>query len=81
VRIAEPARKHGVADDDIRHAFRNATRRVPGDGEVAMLIGPARNGAPLEIGVLGSGGDDPVVIHAMPLRPKFYGFLLRGVIT
>ena len=32
---------------------------------------PARK----QVGVLGLDGDDPVVIHAMPLRPKFYGFL------
>jgi len=43
-----------------------------------MLIGPARDGSPLEVGVLGPGGDDPVVIHAMPLRPRFYKFLSRG---
>ena len=40
-----------------------------------MLIGPARDGALLEIGVLDLEGDDPVVIHAMPLRQKFYRFL------
>ncbi len=40
-----------------------------------MLIGPASDGAILEIGVLGFEGDDPVVIHAMALRPKFYRFL------
>jgi hypothetical protein len=28
-----------------------------------------------EHGVVGIDGDDPVVIHAMPLRPKFYRFL------
>lgn len=40
-----------------------------------MLIGPAVDGALLEIGVLGIDGDDPVVTHAMALRPKFYRFL------
>jgi hypothetical protein len=78
VRIAEPARKHGVPDSDIRHALGNAIKRIPGNEDVAMFIGPARNGTPLEIGVLGSSGDDPVVIHAMPLRAKFYRFLGRG---
>jgi hypothetical protein len=34
-----------------------------------MLIGPARDGSLLEIGVLDFEGDDPVVIHAMPVRP------------
>jgi len=44
-------------------------------GDLTMLIGPARDGTPLEIGVLGLGGEDPVVIHAMRLRPKFYPFI------
>ena len=46
-----------------------------------MLIGPASDGALLEIGVLDLEGDDPVIIHAMPLRPKFYRILGREVIT
>jgi hypothetical protein len=37
-----------------------------------MLIGPARDGTPLENAVLDLNGEDPVVIHAMRLRPKFY---------
>ena len=44
-----------------------------------MLIGPASDGELLEIGVLDIDGEDPVVIHAMALRPKFHRFLLsRG---
>lgn len=42
---------------------------------MAMLIGAARDGALLEIGVLDPDGEDPVVIRAMALRPKFYRFL------
>jgi hypothetical protein len=40
-----------------------------------MLIGSACDGAPLEIGMLGLDSDDPVIIHALPLRAKFYRFL------
>ena len=75
MRIGEPARKHNGPDADIQHAVRTAVRRVVMDGDLTMLIGPASDGALLEIGVLEIGGDDPVAIHAMPLRPKFYGFL------
>jgi hypothetical protein len=35
----------------------------------------ARDGGPLELGVLGLDSDDPVIIHALPLRAKFYRFL------
>jgi hypothetical protein len=50
VRIAEPARKHGVSDADIWHAIRTATHKIDMD-------------------------EDPVIIHAMRLRPKFYPFI------
>jgi hypothetical protein len=75
VRIGAPARKHDIADDDMLHAVRTAMRRVVMDDELTMLVGPARDGALLEIGVLDIDGDDPVVIHAMALRPTFYRFL------
>jgi len=75
VRIAEPARRHGVNDDDVLHAVRSAIRRVVMDEDLTMLIGPAVDGALLELGILDLDGDDPVVIHAMSLRPKFYRFL------
>jgi hypothetical protein len=75
VRIGVPARKHGVVEVDIWHAVRSAMRRVVVDEELTMLIGPACDGALLEIGVLDLDGDDAVVIHAMALRPKFYRFL------
>jgi len=45
------------------------------DEDLTMLIGPAVDGALLELGILDLDGDDPVVIHAMSLRPKFYRFL------
>jgi len=42
------------------------------DEDLKMLIGPASDGALLEIGVLAIDGDvDPVAVHAMPLRAKF----------
>ncbi|MGH3449647.1 MAG: hypothetical protein ACRDQW_02770 [Haloechinothrix sp.] len=75
MRIGEPARKHKVADADIWHGARTAVRRVAMDEDLTMLIGPASDGALLEIGVLDLDGDDPVIIHAMALRPKFYRFL------
>jgi hypothetical protein len=75
MRIGAQARKHDIADDDMLHAVRTAMRRVVMDDELTMLVGPARDGALLEIGVLDIDGDDPVVIHAMALRPTFYRFL------
>lgn len=45
------------------------------DDDLTMLIGPASDGALLEIGILDLEGDDSVVIHAMPLRERFYQLL------
>lgn len=59
----------------IGHAARTAVRRIVMDEDLTMLIGPASDGALLEIGVLDVEGDDPVIIHAMLLRPKFYRIL------
>lgn len=71
MRIGTPARKHGVPDEHIDHAIRNAMRLVRLEEDLTMLIGPAPDGALLEVGVLDLDGGDPVAIHAMPLRAKF----------
>ena len=75
MRIGEPARKHGVPDEDIWHAIRYAIREIDMDEGFTMLLGPARNGALLEIGVLNIDGDDPVVIHAMEMQTRFRRYL------
>jgi hypothetical protein len=75
MRIGKPAHKHGIAETDIWHAIRNAVRRVDMGESLTMLIGPSSAGTFLEIGILDLEGEDPVVIHAMALRTKFYRFL------
>jgi len=75
VRIGDPASKHGVAESDVVHAMSNAVRHVVMDEGFTMLIGPAEDGTLLEVGILDFEGGDPVVIHAMALRQKFYQFL------
>lgn len=68
--ILPSARRHGIADDDIEHAWRNPVRVFPGDEGFVMLIGPSRSGALLEIGVV-TGDHGPVIVHAMPARAKY----------
>jgi hypothetical protein len=75
MRIGDPARKHGIEDEDVWHAIRYMMRTLSESDDLIMVIGPARSGIPLEIGILGPASDDPVVIHAMRLRPKFQKFL------
>jgi hypothetical protein len=75
VEIADSARKHGIRDEDMLHAIRHPARVVPGDGR-DLVIGADRAGRLLEVVVLDDDPDEePIVIHAMPLRPKFDRFL------
>jgi hypothetical protein len=68
--IADDARKHGVADEDMLHALRNPIRTEDrGDG-FTMFTGGARDGALLEVGVIDSD-DGPVIIHADRARKQY----------
>lgn len=72
--ILPSAYRHGVKEEDIRHAYRNPFRseRDQGDHSLVMLTGPARNGVTLlEIGVLASTDGTPLIIHAMPARDSY----------
>lgn len=52
-----------------------ATRLIPGEGR-HLIIGADRAGRLLELVILDDDPEEePVVIHAMPLRPKFYRHL------
>ena len=67
--ILASARKHGFADDDILHAYRNPIRVFDLD-DLIMLIGPDRSARLLEIGVAQAESID-FVVHAMVARPRF----------
>ena len=69
--VEPAARKHGVDDDDMFHAFRHHWRAFETDDPaVTMFIGPSRAGEPLEVGVV-EDREGVAVIHAMPARGKF----------
>ncbi len=67
--ILASARKHGIFDDDMLHAYRNPIRVFDID-DLTMLIGPDASARLLEIGVARVEGID-FVVHAMPARLKF----------
>jgi hypothetical protein len=74
IEILATARKHGVADEDIRHALRNAVFDYAnqGDRELTMAVGPARNGVTMvEVGYLLSEDGLLVVVHATRARRKY----------
>jgi hypothetical protein len=67
--IRASARKHGVDDDDIRHALRNWIRVADEDDDVVLYVGPDRAARLIEVGVR-SDDDGVRIIHAMrPARP------------
>lgn len=70
--ILSSARKHGIGDDDIRHAVNNAIAAITTttQADFTMLIGPDVASRLLEIGVL-AADDNDYVIHAMPARKKY----------
>lgn len=77
MRIVDSARKHGIGDDDIVHAFDEAIRYVEYeyDGEERLLIiGPDTAGRLLEL-VAVPAGEPTRIIHADRLRTKFYHYL------
>jgi hypothetical protein len=77
VEIHPSARKHGIADEDIRHGMRNALAIDDQDEDIRLYLGAARDGALLEIVVIVRDRDSELAIHAMPMRPK-YRQLLPG---
>lgn len=67
--VLASARKHGVPDDDMLHAYRNPIR-VLGLDDLTMLIGADDSGRMLEVGVAEGDGVE-FIVHAMPAREKF----------
>lgn len=67
--ILASARKHGIDDDDMLHAYRHPIRVFDLD-DLTMLIGPDRAARLLEVGVAEAEGVE-FIVHAMAARPKF----------
>jgi hypothetical protein len=67
--IVASARKHGISDNDMLHAYRNPIRVFQID-DLVMLIGGDESGRVLEIGVVAAEGIE-FIVHAMPAREKF----------
>lgn len=71
------ARKRGYSDEDLLHVVRNAFRVVPHMPEPKreLVIGVTPNGTLLEVIIEDIDTDDAIIIHAQPLRKKFYRYL------
>ena len=67
--VAESARKHGVSDEDILHAYANPVRVFDLDEGFTMIIGANHAAIVYEIGVV-DGVTRSVIVHAMRAREK-----------
>jgi hypothetical protein len=75
--IVGSALKHGINEDDIRHALRNMISYWSSDYDDEariFLFGPDRSGQLLEL-VAVPTHDPQRITHADVLRPKFYDYL------
>lgn len=79
--ISYSARRHGVPDSEIRHAWLHALGffllAIEQDSIKSLCIGPDTAGNLLEVLYL-EFEDGHVIIHAMPLRPNFLIYLTGG---
>lgn len=66
--ILTSARKHGINDNDMLHAYRNPVRVFDLD-DLVMLIGADKAGRLLEIGVATGEGVE-FIVHAIAARPR-----------
>jgi hypothetical protein len=68
--IIASARKHGIADDDILHAFNHPVRYEDLDDGFVMIIGPTQSARLIELGFVDTDRG-PVIVHAMTARRKY----------
>ena len=79
VEIHRAARKHGILDEDVRHAVEHALVMYPlaeNQGPARTLhLGPDRAGNLLEVVVLHLDDGRLLAIHAMRMRPGYAALL------
>lgn len=73
--IHSSARKHGISDDDIRHAMVNPIREVELSEDRWLVIGPDRSANLLELIVIITDRNTEIVIHAISLTNQHWRFL------
>jgi hypothetical protein len=68
--ILASARKHGIADEDVLHAYRYPIRIFDLEEGLRMIIGGDTSGKFLEVGYV-IHDDLTLIVHAMLARDKF----------
>lgn len=77
--IHDSARRHDVAEEDMLHAveYSLVVDDLGEDPDRWLVLGPDTAGNLLELVVLVNEGSDEIIIHAMPMRPKYRRLLKR----
>jgi len=78
VEVHPSARKHGIADEDIKHAGAHAMTIDEQDDDTRLYLGPARSGDILEVVTIVRADGPELAIHAMRMRPKYQRLLPGG---
>ena len=60
-----------MADEDIRHAMRNAIAIDERDDDTRLYLGPDRHGSMLEVVTVVAEAGDEIAIHAMEMRRRY----------
>ncbi len=68
--ITASARKHGVTDDDMLHAFNHPISYADLDEGFVMIIGRTSSAELIELGSIDTD-PRPVIVHAMTARRKY----------
>lgn len=70
--IVASARRHGVTDEDLLHAYWHPVRVFEQDDGLTMIVGSACDGHLVEVGIVNARDvDGVVIIHGMAARSKF----------
>ena len=67
--IIDSARKQGIDDEDMLHAFNHPIRYEDLDDKL-VIIGPTRSAHLIELGFIDTH-HGPVIVHAMPARREY----------
>lgn len=71
------ALKHGVFEEDIKHAIRHPMRVIPGDDNTRLYLGPGKNAELLEVITIPQPDGSELAVHAMKMRPKYENLIPR----
>ncbi len=73
--VRPSALRHGVADEDIHHAFNHALREVELDEDRWLVLGPDRTANIVELIILITDQGDERAVHAMRATKENLKFL------